>query len=155
MRVRLADHADREDLLDLWERSVRATHAFLSEADIVALRPAVGEELTRQDIAWWLLESGAEELLAFLGFKPDCIEALFVHPAHRGRGVGRLLVDLAARFAAGDLSVDVNEQNVAGVRFYQANGFEPIGRSPTDGAGRPFPIVHMRRKARPGAAGVL
>jgi putative acetyltransferase len=104
----------------------------------------------RQDIAWWLLTSDAGELLGFLGFKHDSIEALFVEPAHRGRGTGRLLVALAERFAAGDLFVEVNEQNVAAVRFYEANGFSTISRSPTDSAGRPFPILRMRREVRGG-----
>lgn len=147
MHVCLADTADIGNLVELWERSVRATHAFLSEADIVALKPAVAEELARQDILWWVLRNDADEVLAFLGFKNDCIEGLFVDPAHRGRGAGRLLVGLAARLAANDLRVDVNEQNAAAVGFYEANGFAAIGRSPTDDAGRPFPILHMRRAA--------
>ena len=37
-RTRAADHPA---LVALWERSVRATHDFLTEADIVALRPLV------------------------------------------------------------------------------------------------------------------
>jgi putative acetyltransferase len=152
MHARLAEHDDRDDLLALWERSVRATHDFLSENDIATLKPAVAEELARRDIAWWLLISEASGLLAFLGFKHGSIEALFVEPAHRGRGVGRLLVALAERFAEGDLTVEVNEQNVAAVRFYETNGFATIGRSPTDGAGRPFPILRMQRKAYDGVA---
>lgn len=147
MRVCLAENSDREELVALWERSVRATHAFLSDTDIVALRPAVAEDLARRDILWWVLRSDADELLAFLGFGDDRIEALFVDPAQRGRGVGRLLVGLAARLAASDLHVDVNEQNAAAIRFYEANGFATIGRSPTDDAGRPFPLLHMRRAA--------
>jgi putative acetyltransferase len=148
MHARLADRNDRQSLLDLWERSVRATHLFLRETDIEALKPAVADELARSDIAWWVLVSEANELLAFLGFKNRSIEALFVEPAHRGRGVGRLLLTLAERFAEGDLFVEVNEQNAVAVRFYETNGFAAVGRSPTDDAGRPFPILRMRRKAR-------
>jgi putative acetyltransferase len=148
MHVRLAGHDDRNKLLALWERSVRATHTFLDENGIESLKPAVAEELARLDIAWWLLATDANELLAFLGFKHDSIEALFVDPAQRGRGAGRLLVALAERFTDGDLFVEVNEQNTAAVRFYAANGFSTISRSPTDSGGRPFPILRMRRNAR-------
>jgi putative acetyltransferase len=45
----------------------------------------------------------------------------------------------------GDLTVDVNEQNPAAVGFYEAVGFVVVGRSPLDDAGRPFPLLHMRR----------
>jgi putative acetyltransferase len=43
--------------------------------------------------------------------------------------------------------VDVNEQNEAARRFYEACGFEVAGRSETDSAGRPFPLLHMRERA--------
>jgi putative acetyltransferase len=39
--------------------------------------------------------------------------------------------------------VDVNEQNPAAVGFYQHFGFKVVGRSPLDGTGKPFPILHM------------
>jgi len=148
MHLRLADASDRENLVGLWERSVRATHTFLTESDIETLRPATRDELGRTDITWWLAVSEADEVIAFLGFKLDCIEALFVDPAHRGRGAGRLLVAVAQRFAAGDLFVEVNEQNLAAVGFYEANGFATVQRLPTDGAGRPFPLLRMLRKAQ-------
>jgi putative acetyltransferase len=45
MHVRAARAEDREPLLALWERSVRATHHFLGNSDVVALRPLVTEEL--------------------------------------------------------------------------------------------------------------
>jgi len=151
MHVRLAGHDDRNKLLALWERSVRTTHTFLDENDIESLKPAVAEELERTDIVWWLLATDENELLAFLGFKHDSIEALFVDPAHRGRGAGRLLLALAERFADGELFVEVNEQNSAAVRFYTANGFSTISRSPTDSGGRAFPILRMRRNARAAA----
>lgn len=39
MHIRKRVDADNTALVDLWERSVRATHDFLSEADIVELYP--------------------------------------------------------------------------------------------------------------------
>ena len=43
------------------------------------------------------------------------------------------------------LAVDVNEQNDDAVGFYASLGFSVVGRSPTDGGGRPFPLLHMIR----------
>lgn len=44
--------------------------------------------------------------------------------------------------------MDVNEQNAQARGFYEHEGFEVIGRSETDEQGEPFPILHMRLKAR-------
>ncbi|HET8946999.1 MAG TPA: GNAT family N-acetyltransferase, partial [Candidatus Polarisedimenticolia bacterium] len=34
------------------------------------------------------------------------------------------------------------------LKFYKACGFEVEGRSPVDGAGRPFPLLHLKETAR-------
>lgn len=154
MRVRPARPEDHERLLELWERSVRATHHFLAESDVVALRPLVAEVLESDSVDWWVLVSTGDALLGFLGFASDAIEALFIDPDRQGQGGGKFLVAHAQSLAAGALAVDVNEQNEAGLEFYRALGFSVIGRSATDAGGRPFPILHLKRAAPgpPGAA---
>ena len=144
-RVRRAGREEHEAMLVLWERSVRATHHFLTEQDIAALRPLVADELTSDAIDWWVLASPSGTLLGFLGFANDTIEGLFIDPDHRGQRGGSTLVAHAQRMAAGPLAVDVNEQNADAVGFYLALGFSVVGRSPTDGSGRPFPLLHMTR----------
>ena len=144
-RVRRSLPEDHEAMVVLWERSVRATHHFLTEQDVAALRPLVADELTSDAIDWWVLESTTGTLLGFLGFANDTIEGLFIDPDYRGRGGGSMLVAHAQRMAAGSLAVDVNEQNEDAVGFYAALGFSVVGRSPTDASGRPFPLLHMTR----------
>jgi putative acetyltransferase len=144
-RVRRARPEDHEAIVALWERSVRATHHFLAEQDVAALRPLVADELASDAIDWWVLESTAGTLLGFLGFANDRIEGLFIDPDHRGQRGGSALVAHAQRLAGSSLVVDVNEQNQDAVGFYAALGFSVVGRSPTDESGRPFPILHMTR----------
>ena len=136
---------DRAPLLALWERSVRATHLFLADADVVSLRPAVADELASDAIEWWIAHDDAATPLGFMGYGDGVVEGLFIDASHRGSGVGRRLIDHARQRSGGALSVDVNEQNDAAVGFYEALGFTVVGRSPTDADGRPFPLVHMRR----------
>jgi len=143
--VRRARPEERPHLLALWERAVRATHRFLTERDIVTLRPLVDEELAGAAVDWWVLVAERDVAVAFLGTSRDTIEALFVDPDHRRRGAGTRLVAHAQSLASGELAVDVNEQNDAALRFYESLGFMQTGRSPRDAGGRPFPIVHMRR----------
>ncbi|MEP6494987.1 MAG: GNAT family N-acetyltransferase [bacterium] len=143
--VRRAQPGDRAQLLDVWERSVRATHHFLTNDDVVALRPLVDQELAGDAVDWWTLLSSEETIAGFLGFANDTIEALFIDSEHRCRGGGTFLVSHAQSLASSRLSVDVNEQNPAAVAFYAAAGFVVVGQSPTDSGGRPFPLLHMKR----------
>ena len=85
--------------------------------------------------------------VGFMGLAEDDISALFLEPSCRGQGGGRRLVAHAQRLRGGSLTVDVNEQNPAARGFYEALGFVVVSRSPDDGDGRPFPLLHMRRPA--------
>jgi putative acetyltransferase len=147
-RIRPARPAEHPALVMLWERSVRATHDCLSEADIAFYRPLVAEYLEASARDVWVLRDEEDVPLGFLGLARDSIAALFMDPAHRGRGGGRHLVSHAQELRGGALSVEVNEQNVAARGFYEALGFVVAGRSPLDDTGRPHPILHMRRETR-------
>jgi putative acetyltransferase len=147
--IRRARAGDYDTLVELWERSVRATHDFLTEDDIGALRPLVREALTDEALELWVLAERADVPVGFMGLAEHDIAALFLEPAHRGQGAGRRLVTHAQQLRGGSLTVDVNEQNPAARGFYEALGFVVVSRSPLDGDGRPFPLLHMRRPAPP------
>ncbi len=139
--ITLATPADRERLFAVWEASVRATHDFLTEADVQALIPEVRAILaTFAPIHCVRDTDGA--VVAFMGVAGTEIAMLFVHPDHRGHGAGKALVEHAMA-ALGARRVEVNEQNVQAVGFYEHLGFAVVGRSTVDGQGRPFPIVRM------------
>src|SRR5919108_6335266 len=143
LRIREAQSTDRERLPDIWLRSVRETHTFLTEDDIQALLPLARDELLLGDLELWLLCQD-DDIAGFTGLDGANVEALFLDPEFRRLGGGRLLIDHARRLK-GPLTVEVNEQNPEAVRFYEALGFETVSRSPDDGAGRPFPILKMRQ----------
>ena len=147
--IRRAQVTEHAALVNLWERSVRATHNFLDEADIVHLRPLVAEYFESSARDLWVLTDAADLPIGFLGLAGDSIAALFMDPAHRGGGGGRSLVSHAQQLRGVALTVDVNEQNVAARGFYEALGFAVVGRSPMDDTGRRYPILHMRREMPP------
>jgi putative acetyltransferase len=141
MNIRAFKLSDLGPLLDIWLRSVRATHAFLAESDIQGLLPVVRDHsLPNLDI--WVLCSDDSEPIGFMGVGEGSIDALFIAPEHVRRGGGRMLVE-HARKLTGHLRVDVNEQNPEAIKFYEANGFHVIGRSSFDDGGRPYPLLHM------------
>jgi putative acetyltransferase len=146
MNIGHAMPTDREILVDIWLRSVRATHTFLSEADIQSFLPLLRDYLTSSEPEFWVLRSDSGEIMGFMGMSGSKMEALFLAPEFRRCGGGRRLVQHAQELQ-GELTVDVNEQNPAACRFYEACGFVVEGRSELDSTGRPFPLLHMRRPA--------
>jgi putative acetyltransferase len=143
MKIRASTSADQALLLDIWLRSVRASHVFLSELDIQSLLPIVRDQVL-PSLRMWVACDADSIPIGFMGVGEGSIEALFIAPDHFGQGAGTMLVEFAKRHLLRPLHVDVNEQNPKAVGFYQARGFEVIGRSPLDGDGRPFPLLHMR-----------
>lgn len=127
-------------LLPLWEQSVRVTHHFLQESEILALRPIVQQALLAVPQLAVVWQAG--ELAGFVGADGDKVEMLFLHPAQRGKGMGRALLQYAVE-QWHCTKLDVNEQNEAAAGFYRHMGFVAIGRSPLDGQGNPFPILHL------------
>ena len=84
--------------------------------------------------------------VGFMGFNWPQIEMLFVEPEFFGHGIGKTLLALTQKRAIAEgatLTLDVNEQNPAALAFYQRMGFAVTGRSPVDGQGRPYPLLHM------------
>jgi putative acetyltransferase len=146
MRIRRAIEADQPTMLDIWLRSVRATHSFLTEADIQTLLPLVRDVALLQ-LEVWVLSSDNDQVVGFIGLSEANVEALFIAPEWSRRGGGRALLQHAQELR-GLLAVDVNEQNPEALRFYQAHGFVVVGRSDMDRGGRPFPLIHLRQVAK-------
>jgi putative acetyltransferase len=143
MTIRRSLAADCDALVDLWVRSVRATHDFLTEDDIAFFLPLVREHALSELEVWVLCGIGGI-LVGFLGLSDSKVEALFLAPEYHRQGGGRRLIRHAEELK-GPLTVDVNEQNPAARRFYEACGFVVEGRSELDSMGRPFPLLHMRQ----------
>lgn len=137
--------SDYPELVRVWEASVRATHDFLPDAYIVLLRDHVlGKYLDA--VMLICCKDSRQRILGFAGVANGRIDMLFVGPEHRGKGVGKRLL----HYAIDELNahcLDVNEQNPQAVGFYLHEGFEIAGRSPTDGLGQPYPLLHLRLKA--------
>jgi putative acetyltransferase len=146
MRIRRAMPADGDALVDIWLRSVRATHAFLSEEDIQSLLPPTRDYLKSSEPELWVVCTDVGVVMGFMGMSGSKMEALFLAPEFQGQGGGRRLVRHAQE-RHGELTTDVNEQNPAACGFYEACGFVVEGRSDVDDAGRPFPLLHMRLMA--------
>lgn len=129
---------------ELWEKSVRATHSFLSEEDIQFYKTMVVASLHEMELYVTVDE---QQISGFLAIADDMIQALFVHPDFFRKGVGSRLLAFALE-EKNLRRVDVNEQNLSAFEFYKRFGFEITGRSETDGSGRPYPILELSLPAK-------
>lgn len=141
MNVESVGKADYRELLSVWEASVRATHDFLREQDLLELKPLIYEQYFGA-VDLTCVKGVSGEILGFCGVHDGNIEMLFIAPQARGEGIGSLLLDDAVT-AKGATRVDVNEQNPQALGFYQHKGFAVRDRSPLDGLDKPYPLLHM------------
>lgn len=145
MKIENAVKADFPRLIEIWEASVRATHEFLSEEDLQELKPLIlNQYFDAVDLKCAKKDDG--ETLGFCGVSDGNIEMLFVSPNERGKGIGSALASHAIDYQSAT-RVDVNEQNDQAIGFYLRIGFTVTGRSPVDGQGKPYQLLHMKLKA--------
>ncbi|SHO64968.1 GNAT family N-acetyltransferase [Algoriphagus zhangzhouensis] len=134
--------SEYQEVVDVWEPSVRATHDFLQEEDIAYFKPLILEHyLDAVQLKAWRDEKN--KILGFSGVADGNLEMLFIHPDSRGKGIGKTLLEYSITYL-NVTKVDVNEQNEQAVGFYLKQGFTQIGRSEKDPTGKPYPILHLQ-----------
>lgn len=132
-----------QNLLEIWESSVKATHLFLSGDEINAIKPYVPQALT--DVpALIVAENENGHPVGFMGIADQRLEMLFVSAQERGKGIGkRLLAYGMEQYSIKELAV--NEQNPLAKGFYEHMGFEVYKRTALDEQGNPYPLLYMKR----------
>jgi putative acetyltransferase len=138
--ITIPDEKDFDEITELWERSVRATHHFLREEDIKFFKPLVRSQYLGMVKLYCIRDK--DRIKGFLGLSDDKIEMLFIDPEYRGKGIGGQLLKFAIEQQAYS-KVDVNEQNTEALAFYKRYGFEVVGRTDKDATGRDYPILNL------------
>ena len=141
IKLRPSRPEDGPRVVEIWAAAVDATHDFLTPEDRAAIGKEVEDFLPYAQMT--LAVDDRDRAIGFMLIDNGHMEALFIDPAHRGAGVGAIMIDYALAVHP-SLSTDVNEQNAQAVGFYEHMGFERTGWSATDGQGRPYPLIHLR-----------
>lgn len=131
-------------LLYVWESSVRATHLFLSDAEVKKIKEYVPQALGGVEHLI-IAETESDEPIAFMGTENSRLEMLFISPLERGKGVGKQLLQYGIQ-NYGIRETTVNEQNPQAVGFYKHFGFETYKRTECDEEGNPYPLLYMKLK---------
>lgn len=139
-QIRLATTDDYPTILEIWESAVKATHDFLSEEDFIYFKQVIPTDYLPNLEVFILTERKVP--IGFSVASEGNLEMLFIHNDYRGRNYGKQLFHYM-KDMYGINKVDVNEQNLPALGFYEKLGFKKIGRSDKDGSGKNYPMVHM------------
>ena len=131
-----------KQLFEVWDKSVRETHLFLSDSEIKDISRYIPQALS--SIAHLIVAFNDENNpVAFMGIEDRKLEMLFVSPGYRGKGLGKQLIHYGIEnYSINELGV--NEQNPQAKAFYEHMGFQVYKRTETDEQGNPYPILYMR-----------
>lgn len=129
-------------LLEVWEDSVKATHTFLSNEEIKKIKKYVPQAL--EGIAHLIIiENDSHQPIAFMGIEENKLEMLFIKNSERGKGLGKQLLNYGIeKYSVNELAV--NEQNPQAKGFYEHMGFKVYQRNELDDQGNPYPVLYMK-----------
>lgn len=90
------------------------------------------------------------EILAYLSFSAEGrVHAIYVAPAFRGHGIGRMLLDHVKEQHPQQVELTVFEPNLAARRFYEREGFAEVPEGRDEGSEEGIPILLMRWRGSP------
>lgn len=129
-------------LLEVWEDSVKVTHLFLSNEEIKNIKEYVPQAISEVSHLV-IIENENDIPIAFMGIKDRKLEMLFIKNSERGKGLGKQLLNYGIEnYNVNELAV--NEQNPNAKGFYEYMGFKTYKRTELDEQGNPYPILYMR-----------
>ena len=129
MKLRRADASELDVVADLWHESASSMDGASGPmASRDELRQRIDEELAS---GWDLhLAVCGGRIVAMLALKPHdaILDQIFVLPAEQGRGVGRLLLNLAKARMSDGFRLRTPASNKRAHRFYEKEGLNLISQ---------------------------
>lgn len=130
------------NLLEVWEDSVKATHTFLSKKEIKNIKEYVPQAI-KEVSHLVIIENEDNNPIAFMGIENKKLEMLFVKNSEIKKGLGKKLINYGIEnYNINELVV--NEQNPNAKKFYEYMGFRMYKREKLDEQGNPYPIIYMK-----------
>lgn len=130
--IRPFTHDDIDAVIEVWNRSSRIAHSFLTDDFFDAERHEIRDRWL--PIAETTVYEDDGQVVGFLSLIGNEVGAFFVDPDHQGQGIGLQLMD-HARGSRPFLELNVFESNASGRRFYAAYGFVAVSEHLHEAAG--------------------
>lgn len=147
LKLKIIEVIDRnssliEELLKVWESSVKGTHLFLSENEIKEIKKYVPQGLMEISNLI-IIKNENKKTVGFMGISDRYLEMLFIANEERGKGFGKELLKYGIeKYKVNNLAV--NEQNPLAKKFYEHIGFQVYKRTDIDEQGNPYPLLYMK-----------
>lgn len=101
-------------------------------------REAYARELRANKLAFYIVADEDGEIVGFAGLwgiiEEGHITNVAVHPAYRGKGLGKLLVskllEVSEQYGIDKFTLEVRPSNAAAISLYQKLGFQAVGKRP-------------------------
>lgn len=123
MKIRSYGLSDWETVREIYDLS--KPDEMSGSVDLRAILP-LGEDpahLALFDESTILVIEDAGRVVGFGGYRGNYISWLYVHPAHRRKGVARMLVQEMRERLSGTITLNVGRNNSAARRLYETFGF--------------------------------
>ena len=92
--IDLIKKSEYQDVVAVWEASVRATHHFLKEEDIAYFKPLILNTYL-DAVQLRCVRNEEQKIVGFIGVAEHNLEMLFIHPDYRGKKIGKVLLEFA------------------------------------------------------------
>ena len=143
LEIKEKDSTLIQNLLNVWESSVKATHLFLSDDEIKNIKQYVPRAILEIPILV-VAKNEAGNPIGFMGISDKSLEMLFIEDKSRGFGIGKMLLNyVMENYSVNNLTV--NEQNPLAQGFYEHMGFRVYKRTELDEQGNAYPLLYMKK----------
>ena len=143
LEIKEKDSTLIQNLLNVWESSVKATHLFLSDDEIKNIKQYVPRAILEIPILV-VTKNEAGNPIGFMGISDKSLEMLFIEDKSRGFGIGKMLLNYGMEnYSVNNLTV--NEQNPLAQGFYEHMGFRVYKRTELDEQGNAYPLLYMKK----------
>ncbi len=142
MKIEKFGSSEYEELIEVWDDSVRATHDYLQEEYIEQAKGQILNSYFQQIDLWGIKEN--EVIIGFIGLSSDEITMLFVKPDYFRQGIGSKLIKFA--ISQGHNKITVNVANEQAIKFYLHHNFVKTAYAKNDDQGNNYPIWTMTRQ---------
>ncbi|MBK1991130.1 7-cyano-7-deazaguanine synthase QueC [Campylobacter sp. 2018MI35] len=134
---------EKKSLLNIWEKSVLATHHFLDKKNFNIIKDYLKNNgLEKLQFLFYYKNNN---LVGFLGFYKDIIKMLFIDPQYFRQKYGEKLI----KKVLNDFNiqkVEVNKENLNAIKFYKKMGFEGFNEYIDDFG---YKLIKLKLKNKP------